>query len=374
MKNNLFRKFLAVFLTGTLLGAVGCKDYDDDINDLKGQIDDLKGKIELKADASALSSLQQKLEGINFDDFVKDAELDKMVKDLGYQTAEDVKALIPEGMSTEDVKNIFDAQIKALDTWGEIESNIGKAVKEYLAGSEYTTAQQNQIVNTILKQIDPTAQDIKTAIKNVLGTEFGGYMEEYMTKDDFRGSLDEAAAELLKKENGKLAAGIAEMISSEGFLEQAGLKEKFEGYDAAIKSLRSDVDALIAQIQSLVYVPEALDGQVVMAAYKVGDTELEKGDLSRHSRQSPRRSRRHLCQEPRLPLDDFGESDRHPRRRTGIGSCRRNGLPGWRERQIHRYDRCRQRDDGCFGRQQQERRSGTLDPEPDQGPGRRRCR
>ena len=87
MKNNLFRKFLAVFLTGTLLGAVGCKDYDDDINDLKGQIDDLKGKIELKADASALSSLQQKLEGINFDDFVKDTELDKMVKDLGYQTA-----------------------------------------------------------------------------------------------------------------------------------------------------------------------------------------------------------------------------------------------------------------------------------------------
>lgn len=67
------------------------------------------------------------------------------------------------------------------------------------------------------------------------------------------------------------------MISSEGFLEQAGLKEKFDNYDAAIKSLRSDVDALIAQIQSLVYVPEALDGQVAMAAYKVGNTELEKG-------------------------------------------------------------------------------------------------
>ncbi|MFR9251258.1 MAG: hypothetical protein ACLVK4_15805 [Alistipes shahii] len=94
-------------------------------------------------------------------------------------------------------------------------------------------------MDTILKQIDPTAQDIKTAIKNVLGTEFGGYMEEYMTKDDFRGSLDEAAAELLKKENGKLAAGIAEMISSEGFLEQAGLKEKFKRYDAAIKSSAS---------------------------------------------------------------------------------------------------------------------------------------
>ena len=70
MKNNLFRKFLAVFLTGTLLGAVGCKDYDDDINDLKGQIDDLKGKIELKADASALQAITDKLQNVDFSAFV----------------------------------------------------------------------------------------------------------------------------------------------------------------------------------------------------------------------------------------------------------------------------------------------------------------
>lgn len=288
MKNNLFKKFLALFLTGTMLGAVGCKDYDDDINDLKGQIDDLKGKIELKADASALSSLQQKLDGINFDDFVKNAdlgdfvkksELDNLVKQHGYQTADDVKALIPKGMSEEDVKNIFDAQIKALNTWGEISTNIGKAVKEYLTGSEYTTAQQTQIVNTILKQLtdDPEVKEIKTAIKNLLGAEFGGYMKDYMTKDDFIGSLDEAAAKALMLENSKLAAGIAGMISSEGFLEQAGLQEKFNSYDSAIKSLRSDVDALIAQIQSLVYVPEATDGLTKMAVYKVGDEELKNG-------------------------------------------------------------------------------------------------
>ena len=36
MKKNLFRKFLALFLTGTMLAGVGCKDYDDDIDDLKG--------------------------------------------------------------------------------------------------------------------------------------------------------------------------------------------------------------------------------------------------------------------------------------------------------------------------------------------------
>ena len=39
--NNLFRKFLALFLTGTMLAGVGCKDYDDDIDDINKKIDDL---------------------------------------------------------------------------------------------------------------------------------------------------------------------------------------------------------------------------------------------------------------------------------------------------------------------------------------------
>ena len=107
MKNNLFRKFLAVFLTGTLLGAVGCKDYDDDINDLKGQIDDLKGKIELKADASALQAITDKLQNVDFSAFVTNAQLDtklagyvassklvEEVKKLGYKTEKEILDLI----------------------------------------------------------------------------------------------------------------------------------------------------------------------------------------------------------------------------------------------------------------------------------------
>ena len=62
MKKNLFRKFLALFLTGTMLAGVGCKDYDDDIDNLQKEVDDLKGQIELKADArqSARSSRSSK--------------------------------------------------------------------------------------------------------------------------------------------------------------------------------------------------------------------------------------------------------------------------------------------------------------------------
>ena len=40
-----------------MLVGVGCKDYDDDIDDLKGQ-------VELKADASALQVVTDKLNGI----------------------------------------------------------------------------------------------------------------------------------------------------------------------------------------------------------------------------------------------------------------------------------------------------------------------
>ena len=73
--NNLFRKFLALFLTGTMLAGVGCKDYDDDIDDINKKIDDLNAKVELKADASALQTISDKLNDVDFSNFVTDAEL-----------------------------------------------------------------------------------------------------------------------------------------------------------------------------------------------------------------------------------------------------------------------------------------------------------
>lgn len=280
MKKIYLKNSLALLLTGTMLAGVGCKDYDDDIDNLQKEVDDLKGQIELKADASAVSSLQQKLEGINFDDFVKEAELNDLVKGLGYQTAEDVKALIPEGMSEEDVKDIFDAQIKALDTWGEIETNIGKAVKEYLASGEYTAAEQAEIVNTILDQLteDPQVKDIKTAIKNLLGENFGEYLNQYKTTDDFVGAIDEAAAAALKKENSVLAAAIMEKIDPEGFLENKDLSAIFQEYDQKISAIWDAIDDLAGRIQSIVFVPTKVnDGgvDVSMGGYYIAASKAE---------------------------------------------------------------------------------------------------
>ena len=117
--NNLFRKFLALFLTGTMLAGVGCKDYDDDIDDINKKIDDLNAKVELKADASALQTISDKLKDVDFSKFVtdaelsqelaayvKDADLKKKVGDLGFQTVTQVQDLI-KGLQNE-------AQVKAL--------------------------------------------------------------------------------------------------------------------------------------------------------------------------------------------------------------------------------------------------------------------
>ena len=134
MKNNLFRKFLAVFLTGTLLGAVGCKDYDDDINDLKGQIDDLKGKIELKADASALQTLQSEIK-LEFDKYALkttvdgiSAEVDKCLKsddlaqkleklgnEISAKIMEEVKNL--KYQNPEEVGKLISAQLTEANIW-----------------------------------------------------------------------------------------------------------------------------------------------------------------------------------------------------------------------------------------------------------------
>lgn len=70
MKNNLFKKFLAVFLTGTMLTGVGCKDYDDDIDKLNNRIDETNATVsqlkELIEKGSVITSVTKTDEGLTF--------------------------------------------------------------------------------------------------------------------------------------------------------------------------------------------------------------------------------------------------------------------------------------------------------------------
>ena len=108
-----------------MLAGVGCKDYDDDIDDLKGQINDLKGQVELKADASALKAVTDKLNGIDFSSFVTNSglqtELDKRLAD--YAKKSDLK----DWLTSDEVLKLIQAQ--GYQTKDEVQKLIDEAVR-----------------------------------------------------------------------------------------------------------------------------------------------------------------------------------------------------------------------------------------------------
>lgn len=302
MKNNLFKKFLALFLTGTMLGAVGCKDYDDDINDLKGQIDDLKGKIELKADASALQTLQSEI-NLKFENYATNAKVDgisaevakclksdelaqkleklgyeksaaimETVKGLGYQNAADVAALIT-------------AQIGNANNYAKIESQVQTTIGNYLKNNGIGTEATNKVLTAVKEAIaaDTDLSGIKDAIVKLMGDQFKGQMEKYIADNTtaWNNAVSTATMELLKNAEGDLYKKIAEIAekavetpdlgTNALWLSQNDLTAAFAEYD----KVASRVAELEGRIQSVVYVPKSLDEAQNNTVYFQGAAYIE---------------------------------------------------------------------------------------------------
>lgn len=227
-----FKNLLALFVTGTMLAGVGCKDYDDDINNLKQEVEDLKGQIELKADASALKSLQEKIDGIDFASFVTKTELsqelakyvtdteladaladyvttsglDAKIIELGYLKQSEIQSLIDDKFSSitnwtkEDIEAIFDAQIEALNIWGTVDTKIADAIQDalvgYVTGEDLTGALEgyeisqaniNAVISAVVGMINAETSDVHSALMNLLGQEFAKELVNYVTVDQLAG-------------------------------------------------------------------------------------------------------------------------------------------------------------------------------------------
>ena len=308
--NNLFRKFLALFLTGTMLAGVGCKDYDDDIDDINKKIDDLNAKVELKADASALQTISDKLKDVDFSKFVtdaelsqelaayvKDADLKKKVGDLGFQTVTQVQDLIKGLQNEAQVKALIENQLKAADLWSKIGGEVKKGILEELAkNSELTTAVKNQAVAAVLAAItnDPAVKDIKTAISKIAGEEASEFVKEYMDVNNkaWIENVNSAAAEAVKNAESALSRQIISLISTQGYLKKSDLTAELGAFKQAIAQLQADVTALINRIQSLVNVPGTMyvgsgGSYTTMDFYKVGATPIGNGMVTLTYRVTP---------------------------------------------------------------------------------------
>lgn len=300
MKNNLFKKFLALFLTGTMLGAVGCKDYDDDINDLKGQIDDLKGKIELKADASALQTLQSEI-NLKFENYatnakvdgisdevakcLKSSELAQKLKDMGYEVSSEIMEAV-KGLgyqNASDVAGLISAQLTEANIWSKINSKVTTEIGEYLKTNGIGTEATNKVLTAVKEAVaaDEDLSGIKDAIVKLMGSQFAGQMSDYIEKNTtaWNNAVSTATMKILEdgesalyKRIAEIAAGVNPDLGSNAvWLSQNDLAAAFAEYDKV--ALR--VAELENRIQSVVYVPASLDEAQDNTVYFQGAAYIE---------------------------------------------------------------------------------------------------
>ena len=295
---KIWRKLLAVALVGALVSNVACKDYDDDINRIDDKLEELSGTVALKTDMQQLQQTVATLNSIDFSAFLRSAdfearlqqagvayksdlkawltgpEVKEMIENYGYQTAEQVKALIDGLQNADDVAATFDAMIAAYDIWGAVQNNVTSAINTALGEAEFMTgesalssSQVNQLLQTISAAFGAQGTDVKAAIDGWLGQNFAKYMESYEPTDAFIAKLGIGDASIaavlgeLKDANSDLVKEVKKLIvdATDGKVSEETLNTRFGEYDKKIEALSIRVAELEGRIQSLVWIPETYD-------------------------------------------------------------------------------------------------------------------
>ena len=260
MKKNLFRKFLALFLTGTMLAAVGCKDYDDDIDKINDRIDGLTtGQIadvesQLQSMQTVIDNLKAANEAINkeIENLKNDATAIDALKKAQEQLQKDIDA-IEKDMVNND---LLTTTLKSYATTESVADAIAlaKSLKKYTDDAS---------IDAAIK----AAQDAAvSAAGAALESAFETKLDAYYTKAD-HAAYDKEIKKYISDavaEGGFIDTKIAELV-----------KKAVSDMQATIASLAKDVDALINRIQSLVNVPQDSNGQTEMNIYQVGTTDID---------------------------------------------------------------------------------------------------
>ena len=323
MKKNLFRKFLALFLTGTMLAGVGCKDYDDDIDKLNNRVDGLETDVvTLKTDVTSLKATQDAFNKIDFtsfvtntalqtklDDVLKDyakksdlkawltsEEVLQLLKDKGYMTKTEIETLIGNSVLDEDdVKGIFNNMLTGEAIMGKIQTDVQEMISDALDAAGYmtgdsalSTSQVNQIMTALATAMSDETSATCQAFKTWLGPEMAEYLSTYITTDEFKAAAGAAAnasvLEQLNTANSELQKKINDMIGAalsgdeeNPFLQKSDLAAVQQKYDAAIAVLWGAIGDIAGRIQSLVYVPENALGYAFFRGAAIGDYALTEG-------------------------------------------------------------------------------------------------
>ncbi len=269
------RKYLSALLMGTLTVAsmstfTSCKDYDDDISNLQGQIDKLATADQLSqkvaelqalisSNQTGISSLETKLADVKKTADSK-ATLDQ-VKDIlaGYATNESV---------TKEANEIVNAAIKALqkkdikDLKALIETAQGKAdqaVKDAAdAKADILKTLNDYALKSDVETAQGTADDAlakaianKTAIENALKTLGTGFDE----KNTVAAAIEAINGQLTAKNtglaglDGRLSVIEAALKSDEDGDKLTNLKLKIDNIENKLKDIIGQYSTMVTDVQ-----------------------------------------------------------------------------------------------------------------------------
>ena len=269
------RKYLSALLMGTLTVAsmstfTSCKDYDDDISNLQGQIDklatadQLKQKVEelqglINSNQNGINSLEDKLKEVKATADSK-VTLEKVQDILGdYATNKSV---------TEEANKIVDAAIKALqekdikDLKALIETAQGtadKAVKDAAdAKADILKTLDDYALKSDVETAQGTADDAlakaianKTAIENALKTLGTGFDE----KNTVAAAIEAINGQLTAKNtglaglDGRLSVIEAALKSDESGDKLTNLKLKIDNIENKLKDIIGQYSTMVTDVQ-----------------------------------------------------------------------------------------------------------------------------
>ena len=281
MKKKLLHRVLLLFVSGAMLAGVsGCKDYDDDIDNINNRLDELTtGKIaSIESQLGSLQTTVTSLESLSEQVAAISGKLDGLATDSDVQTAIDnalaeLKEQLGDTYVTEDLLNTTLLGYATTQSVGDIagrvsdlESEIGK-----LASSEDLADQLTKIRGEIETAKNAAVKAAGEACKAAFQTSFDAAVAKAGLVDatEMQDAIDAYDAKIKKY--------IADAVANGGLINQQIASQ----INAAVAELGSKISGRLTSVQ---LIPELyVDGietielkSLAYKAWKVTSTDKEE--------------------------------------------------------------------------------------------------
>lgn len=266
---KIFKNLLALFVTGTMLAGVGCKDYDDDINKINDRLDELTtGKIaDIESQISSMQTTIQNLQAL--ETRIKALE-DAQVTEADLQKLQDAIDAIEANYVTKDYLTT---------TLGSYATTkyVGDAIKAVTdALGTFTTDEAIQAAIDAAKQAAITAAGdaCKAAFQTSFDAALAGALEEggavYTAFQDYDKKIKEYLTNAIENEDGFINEAIAKQIDAA----VAAMMEKLSG---RLTSIQLIPDLYVNGIETIELKSFKYKTWTVTSTEKAEDATNEKG-------------------------------------------------------------------------------------------------